>query len=106
MELQVSEPDPFLLLKGLGRIIRKPLEGEQGVELSSQLGSIDSASGPHTNKRHGGEVRNTPTGRDGTDSAFRRQQEKHQQRHTEDSTARGEDEEDRRRKGRRKVRER
>eukprot|EP00438_Fugacium_kawagutii_P030710 Skav213064 [mRNA] locus=scaffold364:594309:601403:- [translate_table: standard] len=30
-ELQISEPDPFLLLKGLNRIVRKPLENNKDL---------------------------------------------------------------------------
>jgi hypothetical protein len=37
MELQVSEPDPFLLLKGLGRIVKKPLEGNRELNFRVSL---------------------------------------------------------------------
>ena len=46
MELQVSEPDPFLLLKGLGRIVRKPLEANRElnfrVSLARSMLQVDS----------------------------------------------------------------
>ena len=34
-DLQISEPDPFLLLKGLNRIVRKPLEANRDLTLVS-----------------------------------------------------------------------
>ena len=37
MELQVSEPDPFLLLKGLGRIVKKPLEANRELNFRVSL---------------------------------------------------------------------
>ena len=36
-DLQISEPDPFLLLKGLNRIIRKPLENNRGLSFRISL---------------------------------------------------------------------
>ena len=46
MELQVSEPDPFLLLKGLGRIIRRPLEANREpnfrISLARSMLQVDS----------------------------------------------------------------
>jgi len=36
-ELAVSEPDPFLLLKGLGRIVRRPLEGNKELNFRVSL---------------------------------------------------------------------
>ena len=46
MELQVSEPDPFLLLKGLGRIVRRPLEANRElnfrISLARSMLQVDS----------------------------------------------------------------
>ena len=36
-ELHVSEPDPFLLVKGLNRIIRKPLESNRNLNFRISL---------------------------------------------------------------------
>eukprot|EP00438_Fugacium_kawagutii_P033584 Skav205234 [mRNA] locus=scaffold1794:149103:155795:- [translate_table: standard] len=36
-ELAVSEPDPFLLLKGLGKIVRRPLEGNKELNFRVSL---------------------------------------------------------------------
>jgi hypothetical protein len=36
-DLQISEPDPFLLLKGLNRIIRKPLEANRDLSFRISL---------------------------------------------------------------------
>ena len=45
-DLQISEPDPFLLLKGLNRIIRKPLENNRGlsfrISLARSILQVDS----------------------------------------------------------------
>lgn len=43
-DLQISEPDPFLLLKGLNRIVRKPLEAnrELSFRISLARSMVDS----------------------------------------------------------------
>ncbi len=47
MDIQVNEPDPFILLKGLGRIVRKSLEANKElnfrVSLARSMLKVDSA---------------------------------------------------------------
>ena len=38
MDMGVSEPDPFLLLKGLNRIVKKPLEAHRELNFRSDIG--------------------------------------------------------------------
>lgn len=52
MDIHVSEPDPFILLKGLGRIVRKSLEANKElnfrVSLARSMLKVDSAPTKHT----------------------------------------------------------